>query len=53
LFGHPVQPEVASAPRRYYLSRADEYAGSPMLSSLLGVFAAHEGDRRRSADLFD
>jgi len=26
--------------------------GSPMLSSLLGVFAAHEGDRRRSSVLF-
>ena len=53
LFGHPVPPEVASATRRYYLNRADEYAGSPMLSSLLGVFAAHEGDRRRSANLFE
>ena len=53
LFGHPVLPEVASATRRYYLNRADEYAGSPMLSALLGVFAAHEGDRQRSANLFE
>ena len=32
---------------------ADDYVGSPMLSSLLGVFAAHEGDRRRSSALFE
>jgi protein-glucosylgalactosylhydroxylysine glucosidase len=53
LFGHPVTPDVASATRQYYLRRADEYAGSPMLSALLGVFAALEGDRRRSAALFE
>ena len=53
MFGHPVPPEVASATRRFYLNRSDEYVGSPMLSALLGVFAAHEGDRRRSAHLFE
>jgi protein-glucosylgalactosylhydroxylysine glucosidase len=53
LFDHPVDPAVASATRRAYLDRADEYVGSPMLSSLLGVFAAHEGERRRSAALFE
>jgi hypothetical protein len=53
LFDHPVEPAVASATRRSYLDRADEYVGSPMLSALLGVFAAHEGDRQRSADLFE
>jgi hypothetical protein len=52
LFGHPVAPAVASATRRAYLEAADDYVGSPMLSSLLGVFAAHEGDRRRSSALF-
>jgi len=53
LFGHPVDPAVASATRRAYLDRADDYVGSPMLSSLLGVFAAHEGDRRHSSALFE
>ena len=53
LFDHPVDPAVASATRRAYLDVADEYVGSPMLSSLLGVLAAHEGDRRRSSALFD
>jgi Glycosyl hydrolase family 65 central catalytic domain len=53
LFGHPAYPAVASATRRAYLDVADDYVGSPMLSSLLGVFAAHEGDRRRSSALFD
>jgi len=53
LFGPPVDPAVASATRRAYLDVADDYVGSPMLSSLLGVFAAHEGDRRRSAALFE
>ena len=53
LFGHPVDPAVASATRRAYLDVAGDYVGSPMLSSLLGVFAAHEGDRRRSSALFE
>ena len=53
LFGHPIDPAVASATRRAYLDVADDYVGSPMLSSLLGVFAAQEGDRRRSTALFE
>jgi hypothetical protein len=53
MFGHPVDPAVASATRRAYLDAAGDYVGSPMLSSLLGVFAAHEGDRRRSSALFE
>jgi hypothetical protein len=53
LFGHRVAPDVESATLRYYLDRADEYVGSPMLASLLGVWAARTGDRRRSAELFD
>jgi hypothetical protein len=53
LFDHSVSPQVASATRRAYLARAEEYVGSPMLSALLGVFAAHEGDRTRSSELFE
>ena len=51
LFGHSVDPAIASTTRRAYLDVADDYVGSPMLSALLGVFAAHEGDRRRSSAL--
>ena len=53
LFGHEIDPAVASATRLAYLDAADEYVGSPMLSSLLGVFAAHEGDRPRSSAMFE
>jgi hypothetical protein len=53
LLGSTLPGEVASATRRYFLDGADEYVGSPMLSSLLGVLAAHEGDRRRSMALFE
>jgi hypothetical protein len=53
LFGHPVEEEIASRTRRAYLARADDYVGSPMLASLLGVFAALEGDRNRSTELFE
>ena len=53
LFGHPVPPDVEAATLQYYLDRADEYIGSPMLASLLGVWAARTGDRRRSAELFE
>ncbi|HEY3484532.1 MAG TPA: hypothetical protein VGK49_04065 [Ilumatobacteraceae bacterium] len=53
LFGHPVSPDVEAATIRYYLDRADEYIGSPMLASLLGVWAARVGDRARSSELFE
>ena len=37
----------------FYLRFADRYAGAPMLSSMLGVYAARLGDRARSLDLFE
>lgn len=36
-----------------YLSMADRYVGSPMLSAFYGVWAAWRGDRALSARLFD
>jgi len=38
---------------RRYLALAPDYVGSPMLSSLYGVWAAWCGDRRGSARLFE
>jgi hypothetical protein len=46
-------PEVEQATFAYYLRLADGYVGSPMLSALLGVFAARVGDRGRSLELFE
>ena len=45
-------PEVERATFDYYLRLADDYVGSPMLSTLLGVYAARLGDRERSLELF-
>jgi trehalose/maltose hydrolase-like predicted phosphorylase len=45
-------PEVERATFEYYLRLADDYVGSPMLSALLGVYAARLGDRERSLELF-
>src|SRR4029079_17454183 len=47
--GFPLGDEVKSATLEFYLSRAEQYIGSPMLSALYGVWAAARGDRRRAA----
>jgi hypothetical protein len=44
---------VATTTLEYYLSRAEEYIGSPMLSSMYGVWAAWTGGRDLAAKLFD
>jgi trehalose/maltose hydrolase-like predicted phosphorylase len=46
-------PEVERATFDFYLGLADDYVGSPMLSALLGVYAARLGDRERSLELFE
>jgi hypothetical protein len=46
-------PDVERATFDYYLRLADDYVGSPMLSALLGVYAARLGDRARSLELFE
>ncbi|GIH17483.1 glycoside hydrolase family 65 protein [Rugosimonospora africana] len=51
--GYQVGPELERQTLKYYVSMADEYAGQPMLSAMLGVYAARLGDRARSLDLFE
>jgi hypothetical protein len=51
--GCRVDERTEEATLRFYLDRADDYAGSPMLSPLLGAWAAMLGDRKRSAYLFE
>ena len=46
-------PDVERATFEYYLGLAGDYVGSPMLSALLGVYAARLGDRDRSLELFE
>jgi len=45
--------EVERATIEFYLGLADQYVGAPMLSALLGVYAARLGDRERSLELFE
>jgi trehalose/maltose hydrolase-like predicted phosphorylase len=51
--GYDAPPDVERATFEYYLRLADDYVGSPMLSALLGVYAARTGDRGRSLELFE
>jgi trehalose/maltose hydrolase-like predicted phosphorylase len=51
----PLEAEMDAPIERstldYFLNRADEYIGSPMLSALYGVWAARRGDRALSLRL--
>jgi trehalose/maltose hydrolase-like predicted phosphorylase len=51
--GFDAPAEVERATYEYYLRLADDYVGSPMLSALLGVYAARIGDRGRSLEMFE
>jgi trehalose/maltose hydrolase-like predicted phosphorylase len=42
---HHVDPQLERGTIEFYLRRADEFVGRPMLSALLGVYAARIGDR--------
>jgi hypothetical protein len=53
LFGYDAGAEVEEATFRRAVELADGYAGSPMLSALLGVFAARLGERERALELFE
>jgi protein-glucosylgalactosylhydroxylysine glucosidase len=44
---------VEQATLDFYLGLADDYVGAPMLSALLGVFAARLGDRERALELLE
>ena len=51
--GYKADPEVERRTVDYYLTRAGQYAGAPMLSALLGVYAARTGDRGAALELFE
>jgi protein-glucosylgalactosylhydroxylysine glucosidase len=51
--GYQCPSEVERATFEFALTLADKYVGAPMLSSVLGVFAARIGDRRRALELFE
>jgi len=48
-----LSPTLAPATLAYYLAQARGYVGSPMLSSLYGVWAARHGDRRLALRLLE
>jgi Glycosyl hydrolase family 65 central catalytic domain len=52
-FGYQATAAVETRTLEFYLERAEQYVGSPMLSSLLGVWAAWAGDRRRASELYE
>lgn len=51
--GFEVDAETERRTLEYYLRLAHRYAGAPMLSSMLGVYAARVGDRDAALDLFE
>jgi trehalose/maltose hydrolase-like predicted phosphorylase len=51
--GYPVDQRTERETIRFYLDRVEPYLGSPMLSPLLGVYAARLGDRGRALRLFE
>ena len=53
LFGYNTTPRVEEATYRRAIELSAAYVGSPMLSALLGVFAARVGDRERALELFE
>lgn len=52
-FDFQVPPDVERAPLRQQLDAVGPYVGRPMLSPLLGLYAARLGDRALSARLFE
>ncbi|SDZ17192.1 Trehalose and maltose hydrolase (possible phosphorylase) [Micromonospora pattaloongensis] len=51
--GYPVDAETERATLEFHLRSADRYVGAPMLSPMLGVYAAWLGDRGRAYELFE
>ncbi len=51
--GYPVDPDTEARTLAAAVDRVDGYVGSPMLSALLGVYAARIGQRERALDLYE
>jgi trehalose/maltose hydrolase-like predicted phosphorylase len=52
-FNYPVEPALERRTIEFYLGRVDEFVGYPMLSSLLGTYAARIGDRGEALKWFE
>jgi trehalose/maltose hydrolase-like predicted phosphorylase len=53
LFAYETAAPIEEATYRRAIELAADYVGSPMLSALLGVFAARVGERERALELFE
>ena len=51
--GFETDPNTERRTLEFYLKSAHRYAGQPMLSAMLGVYAARAGDREAALDLFE
>jgi trehalose/maltose hydrolase-like predicted phosphorylase len=51
--GYPVDPETERRTLSAAVDNVDPYVGSPMLSALLGVYAARLGERDRALELYE
>ena len=51
--GYELDPAIEQATLNFYLGKADQYIGAPMLSALFGVWAAWTGDRALAAKLLN
>jgi trehalose/maltose hydrolase-like predicted phosphorylase len=52
-FNYPVEGPLERATIEFYLDRAGEFVGYPMLSALLGTYAARLGDRAGALHWFE
>jgi protein-glucosylgalactosylhydroxylysine glucosidase len=51
--GFDTDPDTERRTLQFYLKSAHRYAGQPMLSSMLGLYAARVGDRDAALELFE
>ncbi len=51
--GYEADPETVRNTMEYFVHVARDYAGEPMLSAILGVYASWLGDRAASLELFE
>jgi hypothetical protein len=52
-YTYNTEPAIEEASYAFYLDLADGYVGSPMLSALLGVYAARLGRRAQALELLE